>query len=155
MKVDCDWNGKQNFIASINGIRVHMDATKPFGDGSTKQLVLAALCGCTGMDVIGLLKKNKQNPEKFRIEAEAEVSIDPPHEFEGIRLKYAVDGLCNPREVADAIHLSQTKYCAVSAVISRGAKIAFDVSVNGKKVGSGKANFQNSKPQANFQKVQL
>ncbi len=44
MKVDCDWNGKQNFVANINGFKVHMDAAKPFGDESAptpKQLALA------------------------------------------------------------------------------------------------------------------
>ncbi len=62
MKIDCDWTGKFKFGANINDLGVAMDAVKPFGDETAptpKNLVLAALCGCTGMDVIGFLKKTK------------------------------------------------------------------------------------------------
>ncbi len=149
MKIDCDWNGKQNFVANINGFKVHMDATKPLGDESApspKQLVLAALCGCTGMDVVGLLKKNKQMPEKFKIEAEAVVATNHPHDLTAIKLKYLIDGPCDPDRVTEAVNLSQTKYCAVSAMISRGTTIAFDVSLNGKQLIQGNSDFQNRKP---------
>jgi putative redox protein len=146
MKVDCSWIGKQSFVANINGFKVHMDATKPFGDENAptpKQLVLAALCGCTGMDVIGLLKKSKQVPEKFKIEAEASVAPNHPHELTNIKLKYSIDGLCDPGKVSEAVNLSQTKYCAVSAMVSRGTVITFDISLNGKPLIQGKSDFQN------------
>ena len=149
MKVDCDWNGKQNFVANINGFKVHMDATKPFGEESAptpKQLLLAALCGCTGMDVVGLLKKNKQMPEKFKIEAEAAAATHHPHELTDIKLNYFIDGPCDPDKVTEAVNLSQTKYCAVSAMISRGTTIAFNVSLNGKQLIQGHSDFQNPKP---------
>jgi putative redox protein len=149
MKVDCDWNGKQNFVANINGFKVHMDATKPFGDDSAptpKQLLLAALCGCTGMDVIGLLKKNKQDLEKFKIEVEAASATNHPHELIDIKLKYLINGPCDPDKVTEAVNLSQTKYCAVSATISRGTEISFDVYLNGKQLIQGKSDFQNRKP---------
>lgn len=146
MKVDCDWNGKQNFVAIINGFKVHMDATKPFGEENAptpKQLVLAALCGCTGMDVVGLLKKNKQEPQKFKIEAEAEVATNHPHELTDVKLKYVLDGPCEPTQVTEAVGLSQTKYCAISSMLSRGTTISYDVSLNGKKIAQGKSDFQN------------
>lgn len=149
MKVDCDWNGKQNFVANISGFKVHMDASKPFGDDSAptpKQLVLAALGGCTGMDVVGLLKKYKQMPEKFKIEAEATVATNHPHELTDIKVKYLIDGPCDPDKVTEAVNLSQTKYCAVSAMISRGTTITFDVFLNGKQLIQGNSDFQNRNP---------
>ena len=145
MKVDCDWNGKQNFVANVNGFKVHMDAAKPFGDEKNptpKQLVLAALCGCTGMDVVGLLKKNKQEPTKFKIEAEAAIAGDHPHELKDIKLKYLIDGSCDPSKITEAVSLSQTRYCAVSSMVSRGTTITYDVSLNGKQISQGKSGFQ-------------
>lgn len=146
MKVDCDWNGKQNFIANVNGFKVHMDAAKPFGDEKNptpKQLVLAALCGCTGMDVIGLLKKNKQEPTKFKINAEAAIAAGHPHELKEIRLKYVIDGSCEPSRVTEAVNLSQTRYCAVSSMLSRGTTISYDIALNGKQISRGKTDFKN------------
>lgn len=144
MKVDCDWNGKSNFVANINEFKVQMDAAKPFGNDlapTPKQLVLAALCGCTGMDVVGLLKKNKQSLVKFRIEAAAEVAASHPHELKEIKLKYMIEGVCDPVKVSEAVHLSQSKYCAVSAMVSRGTSVKFDILLNGKKIGQGRSNF--------------
>ena len=145
MKVDCDWNGKQNFVAHVNGFRVQMDAAKPFGDEkhpSPKQLVLAALCGCTGMDVVGLLKKNKQQPTKFKIEAEAAIAGTHPHELKDIKLKYLIDGSCDPSKVTEAVSLSQTRYCSVGSMVSRGTTITYDISLNGKQISHGKSGFQ-------------
>lgn len=145
MKVDCDWNGKQNFVANVNGFKIYMDAAKPFGDEKNptpKQLVLAALCGCTGMDVVGLLKKYKQEPTKFKIEAEAAIAGDHPHELQDIKLKYLIYGSCDPTKVTEAVGLSQTRYCAVSSMVSRGTTIAYDVSLNGKQISQGKSAFQ-------------
>ncbi len=149
MKVDCNWNGKQRFVAEVNALKVLMDAARPFGDESAptpKQLVLAALCGCTGMDVIGLLKKYKQIPEKFEIMAEANVATSHPHEFTDVKLRYLVEGPCDPNKVLEAINLSQTKYCAVSAMISRAAAITYNISLNGKQLAEGKSDFQNLGP---------
>lgn len=130
MKIDCDWNGKKNFVASINGFKFYMDATLPFSDGSVstpKELVLAALCGCKGMDVIGLLQKNKQKPEKFKIEAEANLSSSQPYELTDIKLKYFINGLCDPEKVTEAVKLSQD------------TNIAFDISLNGRHLALGKS----------------
>lgn len=121
-----------------------MDAVKPFGDEAAptpKNLVLASLCGCTGMDVIGLLKKNKQTPHKLSIEAEADINEHHPHELKDIRLKFFLEGDCRPDTVAEAVNLSQTKYCSISSMLSKGTSIRYDVSVNGKPAGSGRSDF--------------
>lgn len=152
MKVECDWNGKQHFVANINGFKVHMDASKPFGDEKAptpKQLVLAALCGCTGMDVIGLLKKSKQMPSKFTIQAEASNASIHPQEMQNIKLKYLIDGNCSADKVNEAVELSQTKYCSVSSMISRGTTISYDISLNGKIINHGQSDFTTSRSTLN------
>jgi putative redox protein len=145
MKVDCDWNGKSKFVANINGFRVLMDATKPFGEESAptpKELLLASLCGCTGMDVAGLLKKARQPLEKMRIEAESESATEHPRILQNIKLVYFFEGPCDPDKVSEAVSLSQTKFCSVSAMISRGTKISYEIILNGKSIGKAEADFQ-------------
>lgn len=138
MKIDCNWNGKQDFVTNINGFRIRMATSNPFGDQNAqtpKELVLAALCGDTGNDVVGLLKKNKQLPEKLTIEAEASVGADHPHELTDIKLKYKIDGHCEPSKVKEAVGLAQARYCVGRDVGSKTTNIAFDVSLNGKNLG--------------------
>lgn len=144
MKVDCDWNGKKNFVAHINGFKVHMDGTKPFGEGSDstpKQLVLAELCCSNGMDVVGLLRKSRQEPTKFKIEAEAIVKSDYPYELKEVKLKYLIDGRCDQSNVTEAVNLSQTHCDAIEGILSKGTAISYDVSLNGKLISKGISNF--------------
>lgn len=144
MKVDCEWNNKLSFTANIDRFRVNMDGTRPFGDGlapSPKQLLLSALCGCTGMDVMALLNKNKQVPYDFRIEALADTEENHPHELINIKLNYVLNGPCEPDKVMDAVRLSQTKYCAISSMISRGTDVDYNVFLNGKLLAGGRADF--------------
>lgn len=158
MKVDCDWNGKHNFVAHINGFKILMDAPKPFGEGqepTPKQLVLAALCGCTGMDVVDLLKKSKQELTKFKIEAEAAMASDHPHEFKDIKLKYLIDGRCDQSQVAAAVDLSQTQHCAVGSMLSKGTAIAYDVSLNGKLISRRNSNFRGKQSSAEHEGLVL
>ena len=144
MQVDCVWDKKSKFTATAGEFSFAMDASKPFGDESAhtpKQLVVAALCGCTGMDVVGLLKKNKQVFESFRMSAEAESVTVHPHELKEVRLKYYIAGTCDPDKVIQAVNLSQTQYCSVSAMISRGTKIYFEIYLNDKILATGQSSF--------------
>jgi putative redox protein len=122
-----------------------MDAAKPFGDESAptpKQFVLSALCGCTGMDVVGYLKKKGQVPEKLRVSADAEMTDKHPVEFKTVALKFVIDGDCTPEMVLESVRLSQTRFCAVSSMVSRGAPISYEVWLNGKSIGNGEAKFE-------------
>src|SRR3990167_4407991 len=108
MKTECVWQGKSNFVTNINGFKVQMDAKKPFGDEqapSPKELVLGALCGCTGMDVVNFLKKYKQVPDKFTITAEATMAPTHPLEFKEISLKYEISGANDQERLAEAVRL--------------------------------------------------
>lgn len=145
MKTNCIWNGKQNFEASIEGFKISMDAAKPFGNETAptpKQLLLAALCGCTGMDTIGLLHKYKQIPNQFSIQADAQVAPEHPHIFTTIQLIFNVEGPCEAVSLMGAVNLSQQKYCSLSAMISKGTDITFKVILNKKEIGRGKAEFK-------------
>jgi len=87
------------------------------------ELALLALGGCTGFDVIGVLRKKRQTVTGYEIELHAEQNPEPPCYFTRIEIKHRLRGRIDPEAVQRAIHLSETKYCGVGAMISKTAKI--------------------------------
>ena len=144
MNIEVKWEQKMLFNARIDGHTVAMDAKSPIGNDSApspKQLTLAGICGCTGMDVTALLHKYKQKVESFTIEAEAPQTDTHPRMFTSVHLKYIFTGPVEVEKVKAAIHLSMTQYCGVSAMISKAAPIDYEVIINGESVGTGEAAF--------------
>jgi len=87
------------------------------------ELALLALGGCTGFDVISILRKKRQKVTGYEIELHAEQNPEPPSYFTRVEIKHRLRGHIDPEAVEKAIHLSETKYCSVGAMISRTAKI--------------------------------
>jgi putative redox protein len=122
------WIGGMAFEISQDGHSFILDASP--GEGGTdsgprpKSLLLSGLIGCTGMDVTAILKKMRVEGYSFRLEAEADVSVDYPAVFTGIRLRYLFGGRDLPREkIARAVELSQGRYCGVSAMLRMAAPL--------------------------------
>jgi len=85
-------------------------ATRPM------ELVQVALGGCTGADVISVLKKKRQQVTSYRIEIEASRREEHPRSYKRIDVKHVVRGhKISEKEVADAVQLSTDKYCGVIA----------------------------------------
>jgi putative redox protein len=107
---------------------VAMDGPAAFGgsDAGTrpKELVLLALGGCTGSDVISILKKKRAEVDNLEIRLTAEQAEEHPRVFTKIHVEYVVTGHdVRPEEVARAIDLSETKYCSVSAMLRASVEI--------------------------------
>jgi putative redox protein len=85
--------------------------------------VLLALGGCTAFDVIGILRKKRQRVTRYEIELKAEQCEEPPTVFTRVEIKHRLWGKIDPEAVKSAIHLSETKYCSVGAMIAKTAKI--------------------------------
>ncbi len=139
MKIVTQWSEKMHFVASADGHEVGMDAKAPIGSDSAltpKQLVVAGLAGCTAMDVIALMKKYKQPVESFHVEAEVEKSTGVyPEVFTGAELVFRLTGVLDEAKVIEAVFLSQTKYCGVSAMLAKAFPIRYRIEINGKSVG--------------------
>lgn len=145
MALITQWKQKMLFTAEAEGLSVSMDAKAPFGAGTAltpKQLILAAACGCTGMDVVGLLKKHKQPVEEFTIEATAKVHEGHPAVFEEMELIFRLKGAIEKNVLTESVQLSQSKYCSVSAMLAKAMPIHYRVFLNSELIGSGSANFQ-------------
>lgn len=146
MKLKAVWSEKMRFTTEVDNHTVPMDTKPPIGDDTAitpKQMLVAAICGCTGMDVVALLKKYKQPLSKFEIEAEATVAEGPhPIVFKEVHLVFKIEGSLEKEKVLEAITLSQTKYCSVSAMLSKAFPINYTVQLNSEQIGAGNAQFQ-------------
>ena len=87
------------------------------------EFVLLGLGSCTAFDVISILRKKRQHVTRYEIEVKAEQQPEPPTVFTRVEIKHRLWGEIDPEAVKSAIHLSETKYCSVSMMISKTAKI--------------------------------
>jgi putative redox protein len=99
-----------------------MDGDHVFGN-SPMELILIGLCGCTGYDVVSILQKKREPLTSLQVSAEGERAPSPPSVYTEIKLIYRVGGKVSHKAVEDAVRLSEEKYCSVSAMLSKTAKI--------------------------------
>jgi putative redox protein len=85
--------------------------------------VLAGLAGCTGMDVISILRKKRQVPERYEIAVTGERSSEHPRVYTAIVVEHRVTGNVDPEAVRRSVELSATRYCPVSAMLSASVRI--------------------------------
>ncbi len=121
------WIEKHRFNAvSDSGHTVVVDGDKAAGS-SPMELVLIGLCGCTGYDVVSILEKKREPFTSLEVRAEAQRAPDPPSVYTEIKLIYRVGGKVSRKSVEDAVHLSEKKYCSVSAMLEKTAKITTEI----------------------------
>jgi putative redox protein len=111
-----------------SGYRVTLDATES-GGGHERgfrpmELLLVGLAGCTAMDVIGILRKKRQQVTDYEVLVHGERAEDHPMVFTDVTVEHIVTGHgVDPTAVARAIELSETKYCGAGATISKTATL--------------------------------
>jgi len=115
--------GRQFVAESGSGHAIVLDDANGRTGAKPIELALLALGACTGFDVIGILRKKRQRVTGYEIELHAEQNSEPPSYFTRVEIKHRLRGRIAPEAVQRAIHLSETKYCAVGAMISKTAKI--------------------------------
>jgi putative redox protein len=132
--VDVKWNGKMNFEAIIEEHRIIMDLDKEKGGENAgprpKPLMLASLGGCTGIDVILILKKMKIEPDYFNMKIIGDQTEDFPKKYEKIKIIYEFRGKdLAINKLKQAIELSQDKYCGVSAVYKKSIDLSYEIRI--------------------------
>jgi len=119
MKAKVVWTENLKFTAvADSGFEVAMDTKKESGgeDSAARptELLAMAVGGCTGMDVISILKKKRQDVTAFEVNITADRAMDHPRKFTGMTIEYVVTGRNIEYEaVQRAIELSEEKYCSV------------------------------------------
>ncbi len=132
--VNVTWTGGMAFEAEVNGHTLIMDADEAVGGQDQgprpKALVLSALAGCTGMDVVSILKKMRVDVEKFEMKLEGELAEEHPKIYHTIYMTYIFHGKNLPMEkLENAVNLSKDKYCSVSAMIKGKVNIVTKIEV--------------------------
>lgn len=121
------WKEKQRFEGvADSGHAIVVDGDKTTGN-TPKELVLIGLCGCTGYDVVSILQKKREPLTSLEVRAEAETAPEPPTVFTRIKLIYRIGGKVSHKAVEDAVRLSKEKYCSVSAMLEKTAKISTEI----------------------------
>jgi putative redox protein len=124
-----EWKHGEVFEGTAeNGNTIRFDADSAHTHGpSPMEAVLMALCSCTSVDVVSILKKKRQPISGLRVSAVAKQSDSPPRVFTHIKLTYAVSGKLSRKAVEDAVSLSKNKYCSVSLMLEKAATIEYEI----------------------------
>ena len=109
------------------------NTTLPGAKGvSPMQAVLMAVAGCSGIDLVSILKKQRQQIDTFFAEVEGErVQVDEAKPFKTIKVSFFLQGNIDPAKAKKAAELSFEKYCSVSKTLEPNVEITYVVSVNG------------------------
>ena len=123
-------NDMQFSGTASSGHTLIMDADNESGGHNAgfrpMELLLVSFGGCTGMDVISILRKKKQNVSGLEINVKGEKSDTDPKIYKEIHLEYVVKGRdVEKRAVERAIDLSLDKYCSVGATLAKAGTITF------------------------------
>ena len=108
------------------------NTTLPGAKGvSPMQSVLMAVAGCSGIDVVSILKKQRQEITDFKAEVEGErIQVDDAKPFKTINVRFLIEGNVDPKKAQKAAQLSFEKYCSVSKTIEPNVEVTYEVLVN-------------------------
>ena len=120
------------FDVELQGFHFDVDAEPHVGGANRgprpKALLLSALGGCTGMDVVSILKKMRMPFESFAVEVTGELSDEHPKYFKTLHVRYHFTGKELDRsKIERAVELSQTQYCGVTAMLGKSAVITTEI----------------------------
>lgn len=129
------WKGKMEFETELNGHKLTIDAGEEVGGENKgvrpKILMLTSLAGCTGMDVISILRKMKIEPDGFDVKVDGTLTDEHPKYYKEMKIIYEFTGKDLPYEkLKKAVELSQDKYCGVSALYKKALKLDYEIKVN-------------------------
>jgi putative redox protein len=113
---------------SASGHNLMFDTSPEHSGGpSPMEGVLVSLCACTSVDVVSILQKKREPLEGLIVTAEAEQAPAPPRVFTRIHLTYRIKGNVSQKAAEDAVSLSKNKYCSVSKMLEKAAKIEYSI----------------------------
>lgn len=129
MIASAEWKQGTHYVGrSEIGHTIPIDADSAHTTGpSPMEVVLTALCACTSVDVVSILKKKREPLISLVVSAEAEQAPAPPRIFTHIRLTYRIGGRVSKKAAEDAVSLSKNKYCSVSKMLEKSATIEFSI----------------------------
>jgi putative redox protein len=124
-KIITTWQGGMSFIGENEaGGQVQIGTTNEKPGVGPMQLLLVGMAGCTGMDIVSILQKKKIDLVDFKVEIEAKRADTFPMIWTDISVLYLLWGnSIKIKDVEQAIKLSEEKYCSVSIMLGKSARI--------------------------------
>lgn len=119
------------------GNKILLDNTSQEGAKgvSPMEAMLMAVAGCSGIDLVSILKKQRQNITSFTAEVEGDrVQVDEAKPFKSITVSFNLAGEIDPAKALKAAQLSFEKYCSVSKTLEPNVEVGYSVVVNGQPV---------------------
>ncbi|HRZ97910.1 MAG TPA: OsmC family protein [Paludibacter sp.] len=132
--ISTEWKGDLTFESSINNHKIIMDVPVEAGGNNLgpgpKKLMLVALSGCTGMDVVSILKKMRVDIEKCNIEVQGDVTDENPKQYFKMHVIYTFTGKDLPMDKLEkAVKMSEETYCGVGAVYRKVMEVSSEIRV--------------------------
>jgi len=122
------WTDNERYTGEANSRHaVVMDTAAEKTANTPMELVLLGLCGCTASDVVGILRKKREPFTGLEVTAKAERADGYPAVYTSIHLTYVIRGQVSQKAMEDAVKLSKEKYCSVSAMLEKTAKITYTI----------------------------
>ncbi len=148
-EIETQWMGKMQFNALVNGHTIIMDAPERVGGEDhgpiPKPFVLTALSGCTGMDVIALLRKKGIELKDLNLKVSGEISKQAPIEYVSAHVIYEMNGNTEDEQAAkDVVMYSQEKVCGVSHMLKKIMPVTWQIFFNGKEIFNNQAQLVSS-----------
>ncbi len=133
-EVNLSWAGDMTFETELNGHKITIDASPEVGGHDKgprpKPFVLLALAGCTGMDVVLILKKMRVKYDSLNIKVEGDLTEEDPKTFEAMKVIYEFTGTNLPMDkIEKAVSLSEEKYCGVSAMYKKAIPLSTEIKI--------------------------
>jgi len=133
--INVRWAEDMAFEATVNEHRIVLDASPEVGGKNLgprpKPLLMVSLAGCTGMDVISILKKMKVTLTGFNVKVVGDLTDDHPKQYTALKLLYEFTGHDLPLDkIKHAIELSMQKYCGVSATLRKSLEITYEIQLH-------------------------
>lgn len=134
-KTTAVWRGDMSFDIELQGHHFIVDADESVGGTGQgprpKALLLSALSGCTGMDVVAILGKMQMHYDRFEISVEGDTSEEHPKVYTDVKVIYAFWGdSLDEGKIKKAVQLSQDKYCGVIATLKHTGTVGYKILLN-------------------------
>ncbi len=133
--INAEWQGNMAFDVTMGNHTIKLDADAMVGGEDLgvrpKALMMVALAGCTGMDVVSILRKMRVEFEDFNVKVEGDLTEEHPKQFKTMKVIYEFWGDNLPMDKLEkAVNLSETKYCGVRASYDKAFEVSSEIVVH-------------------------
>ncbi len=131
-KINLEWKDGMSFEADVAGYKIAIDSDPEFGGQNKgpkpKALMMVALAGCTGMDLVSLMNKMRVNYDSLNIIIEGDLTEEHPKHYTKMKVIYEISGKdVDLKKVEKAVIMSKEKYCGVSYSYRQAMEIDYEI----------------------------